>query len=248
MEVDEFDFSVKMFHQRGAAFHPVAAVQIVNVVNFLDLRAMNVTANYAVRLMAARHRGQSIFVFSDELHGGLGLEFQIRRERPVTKTQRAPQPVEPKIKVENPVVKMRAELFEQVIEVREAVRLMAVDDEIFFSVGGGVHHLARDGDAAESHPKKLLDEFVVVAGNVNHLGLLAAFAEQFLDEHVVVIAPKPAELQFPPVNEIADEVEIFAVHDAEKFQQRVHLRVPRAEVNVGNPNGAVLLGSALGGE
>jgi hypothetical protein len=67
--------------------------------------------------------------------------------------------------------------------------------------------------------RKLVDELVVVAGDVNDLGLLAAFAEDFLDEHVVVVAPEPAELQLPAVNEIADDVEIFAVHHAQKFQQ-----------------------------
>ncbi len=127
-------------------------------------------------------------------------------------------------------------LFQQMIEVRQSVRLMTVDDEVFFPVGGGVDDLMRHGHAAETHPGELVDELVVVAGDVDHLRLLAAFAEQFLDEHIVVVAPIPAEFQLPAVNQIADDVEIFAVHHAEEFQQLLHAGVLRAEMDVGNPD------------
>jgi len=238
MEVDEFDLTVEIFNQRSAAFHPVAAVQIFDALNGLGLRPVDVTADDAMSLVAARHGGESVLVFRDVFHGRLGLEFQIRRQRPVAEAERPAQAIEIQVEIENPVVKMRTELFQQVIEMRQAVRLMTVDDEIFFPVGGGVDGLPSDGHCAKFHAKKLFDEFVVVAADVDHLGLLAAFAEQLLDEHVVVLAPKPAELQFPAVNEIADEIEIFAINDAEKFQQLLHPRVPGAEVDVGNPNGA----------
>ncbi|MEY4918013.1 MAG: hypothetical protein RL616_1926, partial [Verrucomicrobiota bacterium] len=113
---------------------------------------MDVSADDAVGLMTACHRGKRAFVFGDEFHGGLGLGFEKRRQRPVTETHGPAETVEIQIEVENPVVKMRAELFEEVIEVRQAVRLMAVDDEIFFPIGSSVHHLPRDGHTAETHP------------------------------------------------------------------------------------------------
>jgi hypothetical protein len=80
------------------------------------------------------------------------------------------------------------------------------------------HGFAHAGHVAEPGADELLDEFIMVAADVDDLGLLAAFAEQFLDERVVVVAPKPAELQLPAVNEIADEIKIFAVHHAEEIQ------------------------------
>ena len=238
MEVNEFDFAVEIFNQRGAAFHPVAAVQILHAVNHLHLGAMNVAADDAISFLIARHRSERAFIFGDEFDRRLGFEFQKCRQRPVTKTQRAAQPVEIQIEIENPVVKMRAEFLEQMIEVRQAVRLVAVDDEIFFPVGGGVDHLVRHDHAAKTHPGKLINELVMVAGDVNDLRLLAAFAQQFLDEQIVVVAPKPAELQFPAVNEIADYVEILAVHRAQKFQQLGDARMFGAEMDVGDPNGA----------
>ena len=236
MEVNEFDFAVEIFNQRGAAFHPVTAIEIFNAVDGFGFGAVDMAANDAVGFVAARHGGERVLVFGDVFDGGLGLKFQIRRQRPVAEPERAAKPIEIQIEIKNPVVKVRAELFEQMIEVRQAIRLVAVDDKIFFPIGGGVNRLTRNGDAAESHAHELLDEFVVIAGNVNHLRLLAAFAEDFLDEHVVVIAPEPPELQLPAVNEITHEVEIFTVHHAQKFEQFCNVRVPCAEMDVRDPN------------
>jgi hypothetical protein len=236
MEMNEFDLAVEIFNQSRATFNPISTVQVLHSVNHLRLGAVDVAADDAVGLVAARHGGQRVLVFRDEFDGGLGLEFQKRRQRPVAETERAAQAVEIQIEIENPVVKVRAEFFQQVIEVRQAVRLVAVDDEIFFPIGGGVNHLPRHRHAAEARSDKLLDELVMVARDVNHLGLLAAFAEQFLDEHVIVVAPIPPELEFPAVNQIADEVEILTVHQAQEMQQLVNAGVPRAEMNVGNPD------------
>jgi len=232
MEVDELNPAVKIFYQCRATFNPIAAVQILNVADVFDFRAVNVAADHAVGLLVARHLRQGFLVFRDVFHGRLGLEFQIRRQRPVAETQRAPQPVEMQIEIENPVVKVRAEFFQQMIEMRQAVRLMTVDDEIFFPVGGGVHCLLRHDHAAKTHSHKLLDEFVVVAGDVNDFRLFAAFAEQFLDEHVVVVLPEPAELQLPAVNQVADDVKIPALDHAQKFQQFGDARVPCAEMDI----------------
>ena len=177
MKVDEFDLAVEIFNQSRAAFNPISAVQILHAVNQLQLGAVDVPADDAVGLMVAGHGCERVFVFRDEFHGGLGFGFQIGRQRPVTKAQHAPQPVEIQIKVQNPVVKVRAEFFQQVIEMRQSVRLMAVDDEVFFPVGGGVDHLSRHRHVPEPHAHELLDELVMVAGDVDDLRLLAAFAE-----------------------------------------------------------------------
>ena len=73
-------------------------------------------------------------------------------------------------------------------------------------------HLMRHDHAAKTHPGELVHELVVVARNVNNLRLLATFAQDFLDEHIVLVAPESAELEFPTVDEIADNVQVLAVH------------------------------------
>jgi hypothetical protein len=131
---------------------------------------------------------------------------------------------------------MGAKLFQQMIEMRQAIGLVAVNDEIFFPIGRSMDHLVRHHHPAKTHAGELINELIMVAGDVNHLGVLAAFAEQFLDEHIIVITPEPAEPQFPAVNQVADDIKIFAVHHAEKFQQFRDASVPRAEVDVRNPD------------
>jgi hypothetical protein len=236
MEVDELDLAVKIFNQSRATFNPISAVQILHSVDHLHLGAMNVAANDAVSLMVARHRGKRVFVFGDIFHGGLGLGFQISRERPITETQPAAQSVEIQVEIENPIVEMRSELFQQVIEMRQTVRLVAMDDEIFFAIRRSMNHLMRHDHVAKTHPGKLINELVMVTGDVDDLRLFATFAEEFLNQQIIIVAPKPAKLQFPTVNQIADDVEIFAVHRAQKFQQLRNARVLRAEMDVRNPD------------
>ena len=178
----------------------------MNAINHFDFGPVNVTANHAISLMAAGHGGERFFVFRDEFYSRLGFELQKRRQRPVTKPKRTSQPVEVQVKVEDPVVKVGTQLFEQMVKVGKTVRLMAVDDQILFAIRSRVHGFTGHGHAAETHAYELLDKFVVVAGNINDLGMLAAFAEQLLDEHVIVIAPEPAELELPTVYEIAYEI------------------------------------------
>ena len=60
-----------------------------------------------------------------------------------------------------------------------------------------------------------------------------------MKQHIVIVAPEPFEAQLPAVNEIADEVKIAALGDAEKIQQLGDTRVFRAQMDVGNPDGTV---------
>jgi len=238
MEVNEFDLAIKIFNQRGAAFHPVAGVIILHAVNDLHFGAVDVAADHTVGPILPRHNSQGLLVFRDELDGRLGLGLYIRRNGPVTEPQRPPHPIEVEIKVENPIVKVRTHFFQKMVEMRQAIRLVAMDDEIFFAIGPDVDRLASHDDAAKPHADKLLDEFVVIAADVNDLGVLAALAEQLLNEHVIVIAPEPAVLELPAVNKVADDVEVFAIHQAQEIQQLGDAGVARAEVDVRNPNRA----------
>jgi hypothetical protein len=89
---------------------------------------------------------------------------------------------------------MRAKFFQQMIEMGQTVRLMAVDDEIFFAVRRSVNHLMRHDYAAKTHSGKLINELVMVAGDVDDFRLLAAFAEEFLNQQIIIVSPEPAKL------------------------------------------------------
>ncbi|MDB6019759.1 MAG: hypothetical protein JWR19_4248 [Pedosphaera sp.] len=199
---------------------------------------MDVAADDALGVMFARHLRDGFLVFGDVFHRRFGLKLEIRREGPVTETEAAPDAVEVKIEIEYPVVEAGAEFFQDPVELGQAVKLMTMEHEIAFAIGGGVNHFAREGDAAEVDVEKLFQEFVVVAGEVNDLRFLAAFAEQFLDEHVIVVLPVPFRAQLPAVDEIADEIEIAALTVAQESEEGINLRVLGAEMDVGNPDRA----------
>ena len=77
MEMDEFDFAVKIFDQGGAAFHPVTAVEVLHAVNGLDLGPVDVAADHAIRLMAAGHAWRASFSYSvTNFTADLALNFK----------------------------------------------------------------------------------------------------------------------------------------------------------------------------
>jgi hypothetical protein len=204
---------------------------------------MNMPANHAVHPALATELNHRVFVIGYVFHRRLGFEFDVGSERPVTKTQRAPQPIEPHIHIENAVVQRRADAIEQTVEVREAVELMPVQHEITFAINGRVHDAFRQVHGAERHADPFFEELIVIAGEKGHLGFLAVFAKQFLDEQIVILGPIPFAAQLPSVNEIAHDVEMGAVVVAQERQQLVHLRVLCAEMHIGYPDGTIVHGA-----
>ena len=97
---------------------------------------------------------------------------------------------------------------------------IAVDHQIAPPVdadmNGGFHHV----DAAEMRAIVIPQEFVVVAGDIDHLGALARLAQYFLREVVVRLRPVPAGPQRPAVDDIADEVDGVGVMAAQKSSNR----------------------------
>src|SRR4029434_3072595 len=67
---------------------------------------------------------------------------------------------------------------------------------------------------------------------------LARFAQYLLDHVVVPLVPVPAALELPPVDDVADEIEIARLGTAEELEQRAGLTARRAQVRVRDPDGA----------
>ena len=126
MEVYQLNVAFEIFDQRRAALDPIAAVQISHVADELGFRAVDVAADDALCVMFARHLHNGLFVLGDVFHRRLGLVFEIRCERPVTKTEATPDAIEMQIEIQNPVVEPGAELFEHAVELSETVELMTM--------------------------------------------------------------------------------------------------------------------------
>lgn len=66
-----------------------------------------------------------------------------------------------------------------------------MDDEVTPSIRGRVDRSFHEPDAAEVQPREVFDEFVVVAVDVGHPGVLAVLPEDLLDYGIGFLIPKP---------------------------------------------------------
>src|SRR5262249_49622901 len=150
--------------------------------------------------------------------------------------QQPSDPVHPDVHIQDSLVKRRTDPIQQPIEMRQAIELMPMQNHVTFAIRGDMDNPLRQSDVAEIQTEELLEELVVIADDERHARLLAIFAQQLLHEQIILLRPEPFTAQLPAVDEVADDVKLFALRFAEKIQQLAHLRMPRAQVNIRNPN------------
>jgi hypothetical protein len=107
--------------------------------------------------------------------------------------------------------------------------------------GGHVDGVLAHGDVAESHAVELARHFVVVAGHVDHFRALARLAQQLLHHVVVALRPVPATAQLPAVDDVAYQIEHVGLVVLQEIEQIRGLATGRAEMDIGQPDGAVAM-------
>ncbi len=239
MEFNQCELTFVIFSQCGAIFNPVTGVYVFDIAQVPNLRTMNMPANHSSHPALARELNHGVLVVRDVFHGGLGFQFDVRSKRPITETESAPRAINPDVHVEDAVVKRGADTVEQAVEMGEAVELMAVNDQVALSISGGMDDTFSQMNSTEAHAEKFFQELVVVSCDVGDAGLFAVFAQQFLDEHVVLLGPIPFAAQLPAIDEITNEVKVLAFGVAEEIEELAHLSVLSAKMNVGDPDGAI---------
>lgn len=240
MESQEADVAVEILRERGAVLDPIAAVHVKEISEPPDFRAVNVAADDAVHTMFEAELDHRVLVIADVFDRCFRLELDIGGEGPVAEPKTAPDAVEPHVRIQNVVVQHRPHTVQQAVEGHDAVELMAVDDEVMPAIGAGVDGPFHQADRAELDSEELFEELVVVAGDKRDTGLFAALPKEFLQKHVVVIRPIPLATQLPSVNEITDDIDVFAFGLTEELKKFSHLGVLSSKVNVGNPNRTII--------
>ena len=119
------------------------------------------------------------------------------------------------------------------------IELVAVDHEIAPPVGGGVHGLVLDLDAAEVGTAVLAQRLVVVAGYEHDARALARLAQQLLDDVVVRLRPDGAAPDPPEVDDVAHEVDGLGVVFLQEIEQQIGLRCPRPQMHVRDKQRAI---------
>ena len=87
-----------------------------------------------------------------------------------------------------------------------------------------VHHL----HAAEMMIGIFASEFVMVAGNEDHLCSLPRLAQDLLDNVIVRLRPIPGSLEAPPIDNVANQIEVFAFRLFQEIQKLFCLAAFRA--------------------
>ena len=78
----------------------------------------------------------------------------------------------------------------------------------------------------------------MIAGDINDVCAFARFAQEFLDDIVVLLRPIDSAPHLPDIDQVADDVERFEIVIAQEFQERSGLAAARPKVHVGNPRRA----------
>src|SRR5579883_1312869 len=231
--------AVEILDQRGAALDPVAVVAVEDAVDGADLGMVDMAAHHAVDAAAARFARHRALIVADELHGVLDLVFEVSRQRPVGQAEPPAGPVEQRVEPERGVVGPVAQDREPARVAHDAVELVAMDDQQLLAVGRLVDRLFLDPHVAESELAILPRSLVVIARNVDHMRALARLAQHLLHHVVVRLRPVPPALQAPAIDDVADQVEIFALVPLQEVEQQVRLATARAEMDVGKKDGAM---------
>ncbi len=225
--------SIEILDHRGAAFDPVATIDVAQCEIVADYGMMDVSANDPVEgATPPRFRGERPLVLPDE--GDRILDFQLGpfRERPVGQTKNASDPIEIGIDPNREIVGIAAQEREPTRVADDHVEEVAVNDKVAFAVGGGVDGILEHLDAAEMRTVVVAQELVVIAGNVEQAHAFTRLTQQLLHDVVVKLRPIPGGFKLPAVNDVTDEINCVGFVTAQQIEELVGLAAARSEMDV----------------
>ena len=142
---------------------------------------------------------------------------------PVAEAEPAAQHVQPGVEPERGVVSDRAEQGQPLHVPADAVEVVAVDHQQAAAVGGLVDRVVPDAHAGERAADPLAQGFVVIAGQVDHLGAARRAPQQPVQDLVVLVRPEPALAQAPAVDDVTDQVQILRFDMVQEIEEAIGL-------------------------
>ncbi len=127
-----------------------------------------------------------------------------------------------------------ADVSEPLHVLHHGVEFVAVDDENASAVRRFVNGVFLDRDVAVGAAERG-HELIVITRDVNDRHAFARFAQDFLDDVVMLLRPVATTTQRPDVDQIADDIKFVAIVIAQKLQERICVARARAEMDIGNP-------------
>jgi hypothetical protein len=223
-----------MLDDRGAAFNPVARVDVGDPVEIAQRRVVDVAADHAVAFQALGFLGQRLLEMADEADGILDLELGPGRERPVGQAEAPAHHVEPGVDAERGDIGPVAQKGQPFGMAHHHVEGISMHDEVALAVRCDMHGLLHHLDAAEVVTGKIAQEFVVIAGDVDHARALAGLAQELLHHVIVGLRPIPAAFQLPGIDDVANQIDGLGIVVTKKVEQHARLTSARAQMYVRN--------------
>lgn len=135
----------------------------------------------------------------------------------MSESHEAPEEIHDSIAAHEHDVADIPEVREPAYILNHIVEFMAVHDEKTTSVCGGVNGVflkCHTGIVAMESG----EELVVVAGNINDFSALPAFAEDFLNNIVVILRPVNAPSECPYIDQVSYKIEFLKIRVSEELE------------------------------
>lgn len=215
----QFEAAVWVFDDGGAAFDEVAGIHIQEAFDVFDFSMMDVAAYHAVHTFVFQGFDDGFFVVRHELDDVFHFEFYEGRQGKMRlHAEKAADGAQATVDFNQPVVTYAAQFGHPAVMLGDGVVFVAMYHQEAFALRGGVNIGFFDHDVAEHVIGIIPDIFIVIAGHINDLGAMTGLAQDFLDDRIVIAWPVHFFRQGPKVDDVADQVQFFAVVMFQKVQ------------------------------
>ncbi len=221
-----------MLCNRRAAFHPVAAIDVADAVDFGDDGVVDMAADDAIGVVAACLLDDDLLELADEIDGRLHLLLRPGREGPVRQAEPAADGGEDHVDRDRRVIGPVAEIGDDTRMTHDHVELVSVQHQIAPAVSAFVDHALCHLDTAEMRAREIAQELVVIAGDVNDACTLARLAQDLLRDIVEGLRPVPVALEPPAVDDIADEHDGLGLVMPQEVEQEIGLGGLRSQMHI----------------
>ena len=121
----------------------------------------------------------------------------------------------------------------------DRIELISMHHEQQAPIGGLMERLAGHDEVAELQVAELAEILVVVSGHQGHERASTRLGEHLAHHIAVELGPVRASLEAPEVDDVPDEVEVFAVVSVEKIEQGLGAALARPQMDVAQPDRAI---------
>ena len=234
----QLDLAVVMFHQGRTILDPIAAIIISRIADLSDDRAVDVPAEHSLNMVALGITSNCVFVGADETDRVFDPLLDRFTERPITESKNPADGIYERIESEEKLVADIAEKGEPLDILHHGVEFVPVQDEDPASVGRNVKCVFLDRDRAVS-AEMTGEKLIVIAWGIDDPRTFAGFAQNFLDNVVMLLWPINATFERPDIDQIADNVERLEIVLLQEGKKRRSITTAGPEMDVGNPPGTI---------